>query len=195
MEPAFQFVPEEHAYLRSGVRIPSVTQILEAVGLVDYSHIPDSVLERKAEIGTAAHAACHYYDENDLDLGTIAPEVSPYVAAWMKFRAETNFTPELVEYRGIATVDGMEYGFTLDRVGQFQGRRHLLDIKCTAAVEISWGPQTAAYEMATGALPRMAVHLKPNGNYSLVPLNDVKDYQVFKWSLGLIHWMRMKGKC
>src|SRR5882672_9840353 len=171
MGPSFQFVPEEHAYIVNNVRVPSVTQILEAVGLVDYSHIPDSILDRKAEIGTAAHAACHYYDESDLNLETVADEVSPDVSAWMKFRAETGFKPELIEHRGIANVDGMEYGFTLDRIGMFRGRPHLIEIKCTAAVEIGWGPQTAAYEMAMRptskmALPRMAVHLKPNGNYS-----------------------------
>jgi hypothetical protein len=132
-------------------------------------------------------------------MATIAEEVAPYVTAWIKFRNETGFVPELIEHRGIANVDGMEYGFTLDRIGMFQGRPHLIEIKCTAAVEIGWGPQTAAYELAmrptTGmALRRMAVHLKPNGNYSLIELSDTKDYQVFKWALGLVHWMRLKGR-
>jgi hypothetical protein len=199
MSATFQFVPEEHAYIQNGIRVPSVTQILELVGIVDYSHIPDSILDRKAEIGTAAHAAAHYYDEGDLDLNSVGEEASPYVTAWMKFRAETNFKPDLIEYRGIANVDGMEYGYTLDRVGTFQGRPHLLEIKCTAAVEISWGPQTAAYELALRpttkqALRRMAVHLKPNGNYSLIELGDTKDYQIFKWALGLVHWMQLKGR-
>jgi hypothetical protein len=35
---------------------------------------------------------------------------------------------------------------------------------------------------------RVAVHLKPNGSYSLLSLSDTKDYQVFKWALALKHW-------
>ena len=65
MSTQFTFVPEEHAYIQEGVQIPSVTQILNAVGLVDYSQIPEAILDHKAEIGTAAHAAAHYFDEGD----------------------------------------------------------------------------------------------------------------------------------
>lgn len=197
--PQFEFIPEGHLYVAAGRVVPSVTQILNLVGIVDYSGIPSGVLIRKGEIGTAAHSATHYYDEGDLDLNSVGEESMPYVTAWMKFRSDTNFQPEFIEHRGIGEVDGMQYGFTLDRIGMFRGRRHLIDIKCTAAVEMSWGPQTAAYDLAmrpttNAALPRLAVHLKPNGTYSLVELGDTKDYQIFKWALGLVHWMQLKGR-
>jgi hypothetical protein len=195
----FQFVPEEHAYIQDGVRIISVTQILNAVGLVDYSHIPESVLDHKAEIGTAAHAAAHYFDEGDLNWSTVDPEVAPYVQAWIKFREETQFIPRLIEQRGIAKLRGMSYGYTLDREGVLNGRDTLLEIKCTAGVEISWGPQMAAYELALRsqdgkARQRIAVHLQKDGTYVLVPLNDIADYKVFEWALGIESWKRLKGK-
>jgi len=199
MATTFQFIPETHTYLEGGRVVTSVTQILERAGLVDYSHIPDAVLEHKAEIGTAAHAACHYYDEGDLDESTLDVEVAGYVEGWIKFRSETDFTPELIEYRGIAEVDGMRYGYTLDRVGTLLGKSQLIEIKCTAGIEISWGPQTAAYEMALRkpgepVRRRVAVWLKPNGTYQLVPLNDVQDYMVFKWALGLELWKQRQGR-
>lgn len=199
MATTFQFIPESHTYLENGRVVPSVTQILERAGLVCYSHIPTEILEHKAEIGTAAHAACHYHDEGDLNESTIDEEVIGYLEGWKKFRRESDFVPKLIEYRGVAEVDGMRYGFTLDRAGILQGKSHLIEIKCTAGVEISWGPQTAAYEMALRklgepVLRRVAVHLRPNGTYSLVQLNDVQDYMVFKWALGLELWKQRQGR-
>jgi len=195
----FQFVPETHTYLTEGRVVPSVTQILECAGLVCYDHIPKPILDHKAEIGTAAHAAAHYFDEGDLEASTVDDEVMPYLSGWIKFRRETNFTAKAIEQRGIASIDGMEYGYTFDRDGVLNGRPTLLEIKCTAGIEISWGPQTAAYEMALRAQDgharhRVAVHLKPNGTYSLISLSETKDYQVFRWALGLEVWKQTKGR-
>jgi hypothetical protein len=199
MATTFQFVPETHTYLKEGRAVPSVTQIIERAGLVCYDHIPKPILDHKAEVGTAAHAAAHYYDEGDLDLTTLDDEVMPYLEAWMRFRNETNFLANAIEQRGIAMADGMEYGYTFDRDGLLNGRRTLLEIKCTASIEVSWGPQTAAYEMALRAKDgqarhRVAVHLKPNGTYSLIQLSEIKDYQVFRWALGLEVWKQTKGR-
>ena len=186
----FRFDEQTHSYFNGrGERVPSVTQILNAVGLVNYDGIPSAVLDHKAEIGKAAHSAAWFHDEGDLDWETLDPEVEPYVRGWEKFRNETNFSPELIEYRGIATVNCYEYGFTLDRIGKFNGHQTLLEIKCTANVEMSWGAQTAAYCMAMRdrypTLFRMAVHLRPNGTYSLVPLAGVNDYLIFQAALAI----------
>jgi hypothetical protein len=199
MATAFQFIEETHTYLNGGRVVPSVTQILERAGLVCYDHIPKPILDHKAEVGTAAHAAAHYFDEGDLQLTTVDDEVMPYLDAWMLFRQETRFAARAIERRGIARVDGMEYGYTFDRDGLLDGRATLLEIKCTAGVEISWGPQTAAYEMALRAedgvaRQRVAVHLKPTGSYSLLKLSEVKDYQVWTWALALEVWKQSKGR-
>lgn len=199
MATEFTFVSEGHQYFNArGVRVLSVTQILNNVGLVNYDGIPQETLDHKAAIGTAAHAACHYFDESDLDMETLDPEVLPYVQAWERFRSETDFVPELIEHRGIATIDGIEYGFTLDRIGQFNGHPTLIEIKCTAGVEVSWGSQCAAYALAMKAeypkLFRLAVHLKPNATYSLVPLNDIRDYQIFRSALAIETYKHTVGR-
>jgi hypothetical protein len=199
MTATFEFIPETHTYLLDGRVIPSVTQCLDACGIVDYSHVPQPILDHKAEVGTAAHAACWYHDEGDLNIETIDPEISGYLVGWQKFRNETGFTPRLIERRGIHATNGMQYGYTLDREGELYGRDTLIEIKCTASVEPSWGPQTAAYEIALRAIDgktrqRVAVHLRPAGSYGLVALRDVNDYQVFSWALGLETWKRQKGK-
>jgi hypothetical protein len=199
MATTFQFVPETHTYLDEGRVVTSVTQILECAGLVCYDHIPKAILDHKAEVGTAAHAATHYFDEGDLKLSTVDAEVMPYLEAWIRFREESHFVIHSMEQRGIAITDGMKYGYTFDRDGLLNDRPTLLEIKCTAGVEVSWGPQMAAYEMALRAQDgharhRVAVHLKPNGTYSLIKLGEIKDYQVFRWALGLEIWKQTKGR-
>lgn len=194
------FDAREHRYFDAKMQpIPGVTETLNNTGIVCYDHIPKKILEHKAEIGTAAHASTHYYDENDLEITTVDEEVVGYLEAWIKFRKETRIEIHAIEQRGICVADGMPYGYTFDRDCTFEGYRTLLEIKCTAGVEISWGPQTAAYEIPLRAQDgkarrRVAVHLKPDGKYSLVALNDVKDYQVWKWALALETWKQTKGR-
>lgn len=204
---SFEFIPETHTYLQGDEVVPSVTQRLNDAGLVCYDHIPKEVLERKADIGTAAHAACWYLDEGCLDWESVDPAVLGYVLAWQKFMGESRFKPRLIEQRGISQMAGSSFGYTLDREGILNGFETLLEIKCTASVEPSWGPQTAAYEHALYQQDgrrrrRVAVHLKPNGSYSLKLLPDVQDYMMFRtalirpagWELVVKNWLELKGK-
>jgi hypothetical protein len=190
--PGGFFDADAHVYYDEGMcRVPGTTSLLEAAGMVCYAGIPEAILNRKAQIGTAAHAASYYYDEGDLNESTVDPVVLGYVDAWKRFRRESDFEPEFIEYRGVSEGEGMKYGWTLDRTGLLLKRRSLLELKCTANVEPSWGPQMAAYEMASRRLGkdagpfrrRVAVWLKPNGTYRLISYNDVQDYQVFKLAL------------
>jgi hypothetical protein len=220
--PGGYFDPMQHAYYNDEmVRVPGTTSLLEAAGLVCYEHIPARILAHKAEIGTAAHAAAHYYDEGDLDESTVDPEVHPYVlreGGWTTFRRETDFRPQLIEFRMIATIDGLQVGGTLDRTGVLAKRNSLVEIKCTASKEASWGPQTAMYEMILRKLEerkslfyrRVVVWLRPTSRYKLIPFEDLQDYQIAKLALRagyeknsakrelilapIRKWMEAKGK-
>jgi hypothetical protein len=213
------FDASTHSYFDEvGERVPGTTSLLEAAGLVCYQHIPATILSRKAEIGTAAHAAAHYYDEGDLNECTLDTTVQPYFCAWKRFRDETDFAAELIEFRGIACINGLKYGWTLDRTGILRRLRVLLEIKCTANVEPSWGPQTAAYDMGAsqidgefkGLRQRIAVWLRPNESYRLIKFPEAQDFQIFKVALRagyeqnpskreqllkvIRQWMETKGK-
>jgi hypothetical protein len=220
--PGGYFDPTRHAYYDDEMaRVPGTTSLLEDAGLVCYQHIPAAILQRKAEIGTAAHAAAHYYDEGDLDDSTVSPEVHPYVlraGGWATFRRETDFTPALLEFRMIATIEGLKVGGTLDRTGLLYSNNSLIEIKCTAQTEASWGPQTAMYEMILRKLlglkgafyRRVVVWLRPTGRYKLIPYEEIQDYQIAKLALragyekdpakresileNIRRWMEGKGK-
>lgn len=178
---------------------PSVTQIMESMGFVDYDDVPGDTLEHKRKIGDAAHIATHFLDQGDLDWDTVHEEVVPYVLAYENFKKETGFVPEpAIEAGGIGSIDGMEYGYTIDRVGRMVGIKYriVLEIKCAYREEKSWKWQLAGYQRTVPRLEenehiaRVAVQLKKDGNFKLWPYENPRDFDVFRTSLYLT-WVKI----
>src|SRR3954464_13759709 len=96
-----RFEADTHQYFLDpeGVELPSVTHLLERAGFIDWSHVPYRVLESARRRGTAVHQALHYLDDGDLDENTLEPEIHPYVMAYLRFKRDAGFEPELVEFR------------------------------------------------------------------------------------------------
>ena len=169
MGVAPQFEPELHIYRVGGVVVPSVTQVLEDVGIIDYSYIPGSTREMALRRGSAVHAACHYDDEGDLDEGQLPESIRPYLNAWRKFRETVGWSWDRVEFRSYQE----KYGYCgqLDRAATLPGKSTeiLLDIKTTSAPY--WTRfQTAAYAAFFGnprAYLRMAVELHANETFAV----------------------------
>jgi hypothetical protein len=91
---ALTFDALTHTYWLDGVRIPSVTQILQRAGLIDFSRIPAPILSAARDRGAAVHQAVHYYNEHDLDLEAFQkdfPNYWPFLEAWLAFRRDTGF--------------------------------------------------------------------------------------------------------
>jgi hypothetical protein len=89
-----QFDPVPHTYTLAGERLPSVTQVLQASGIVDFSHVPQPILLAARDRGSAVHQAVHYYNEDDINLDAFRdefPEYWPYLAAWIAFREQSGF--------------------------------------------------------------------------------------------------------
>jgi hypothetical protein len=200
----FQFDEATHQYLfgEQKRRVPSVTQILQGVGISpDLSHIRPEILEIARERGVRGHLACQYLLENALDWATVADDIYGYVLACERFINETGFVaePGMVEHQGVNTINGMSYGFRLDAAGTMHGNiAAILDFKLTAAVHDSWAIQTAAYDLAAYAIDkkvrkRFVLHLGKGGGYNLIPHEDRKDYEVFKWALGVETWKALHG--
>lgn len=165
------FDPNDHSYKNdSGTKIPSVTQIIEGLGFVDFDNIPGQTLEHKREIGDAVHFACHLLDtcpkcqgilgvgdrcfkcesvfeEGSLDWESVHVECVPYVLAYQNFKNEGDFIPEGSEESGIGVLGGMPFGYTRDRHGRMRGIKYriVLELKCAYAEEKSWKWQLAPY--------------------------------------------------
>jgi len=166
---------ETHTYWHEGRKIPSVTQILKGVGLIDTSWFTEEATLR----GTCVHEATHLDDLGTLDENTVDEAVWPYLEQWRKFRAEMGVTITAMEQMIYSPIYG--YAGTLDRTLLFAGNpvEVLGDIK--AGARAKWHAlQTAAYQDNIGRYTqRGTIRLTP-GRYYWEPHNDPKDIEVFR---------------
>jgi hypothetical protein len=81
-----QFNPVTHTYAWGGQHVPSVTQILRP--LVDYSSIPEHVLEIARDRGTRVHKATELDDAGTLDMDSVTEDIAGYLRAWQQFKRD-----------------------------------------------------------------------------------------------------------
>jgi hypothetical protein len=195
------FDPEKHEYRLNGLIVPSVTQILDFVGISDFSGIPAETLEYAKIRGTMVHRATALDDEGSLDEESIDPVIVPYVEAWRKFKKELSFVPVLIERMVYHPVFG--YCGTLDRTGNIEEdyfSEVIIDIKTGTVCVGSVGPQTAAYEEALRnelggkKRRRYAVKLFDTGEYRLIPCTNTLDFEVFKNAASCVNWTNQKHR-
>jgi hypothetical protein len=197
MNQQLQFDESTHTYTLGGMIIPSVTQVLSSVGIVDYSRVPPHVLAEAAERGTAIHRACRFLDENDLDESVLCPWIIPYLEAWKKFKLLHNPGFVLIERPLTACINGMAFAGTPDRVGTMGDIPYIIEIKTgDESMERAWKVQTAAYAMLApkrrtnpfqyrGA----SIQLFGDGTYRKSgDYADPKDAQIFLAALAIHVW-------
>lgn len=175
-----QFDERTHTYRLAGVRLPSVTQILQP--LVDLSRIPRDVLEAKRDLGQRVHLACQLDDEHDLLESSVEEDVRPRLEAWRRFLRETG--AEVLANEQLVYHPVMLYAGKLDNVLRIGRDEWLIDKKTAIATPISTGPQTAAYSQASQSpglppLHRGALLLHDDGRYQLDPLTGADDWSCF----------------
>lgn len=195
------FSESAHQYKNTaGLVRPSTTQILEGVGLTDLDGVPGDTLERKRALGDAVHFATAIIDRNkffkgpELDWETVHESTVPYIMAHENVMRETGFIPEEVEHPGIHTLNGMEYGYTLDRIGRFPGMncRAVVELKCSYKEEYAWRVQLASYVLTVPKkkdefVARFTFQLKPDTTFKIFPYENPRDIDVFEWALALTY--------
>ena len=185
-----EFQSEGHRYLLDGMEVPSVTGILEPYTGLEY--VDRELLRRAAEFGTHVHEACHLFNLDMLNSDALDPALAPYVTAWAQFLEDTGAVVLQSEFR--VASEQLGYAGTLDTIVFWGKSNRLIDIKSTAGVPRTTGPQTAAYTQAyreqTGESirDRYCAHLKPDGKYDLHKLSDPRDWDIFKAALMLCKW-------
>jgi len=157
---------DTHTYYYDGRRVPGVTTSLTAAGLIDYSGIPQHVLDRAAERGSAVHRALEFFDAGTLDRSTVSDELEPYLQAYERFRADTGFFPVLSERSRYHPL--RRYAGTFDRTGTIGDELILLDFKTVCEVQEGHMMQLAGY-LHFFPSPRrfrpIALQLRPDAKY------------------------------
>lgn len=183
------FDPQNHRYYVDNKLTPSVTQILGLANL--YEFIDKRLLEKAGRFGTAVHKATELYDKGTLDIDSVDNALVPYLEGWKKFLKDTNFQTFDSE-----SIVASKLGFagTYDRVGNFNNKLTLLDIKTTAIVPKTTCLQLAAYTQAFEEMnhkkiqQRMCVRLKPM-DYKLDIFHGQQyDFLMFKKFLDVYRW-------
>jgi hypothetical protein len=188
------FTPETHEYRINGRLVPSVTQILEAVGLIDYSHIPWPTRQMALERGRAVHEAIALDLAGDLDEES-ADEIGilGYVLAARDARGALGvLVPQAVEER--VYHPKLDYAGTLDlRSGNI-----LVDWKTNhaeywvrfqlaayAACLASAGKESAIH-WGGALVRRICVELHEDGTYRLLEMpveSWLEDFETFRAAL------------
>lgn len=199
-ELEYCFDPEKHLYTVNGEAWPSVTQLLQEFGIIDFSNVPKDRLEFKRILGMRVHAATLLLDNGSLDdehFRKNFPECVPYLEAYRKFREFEDFEPVHKEHRLFSkkwkfagTPD--EQGFHISKFGAHDA---LIDYKCTFSMYSATGPQLAGYSMlieenlGIKIKKRFGLLLKPTGSYDLVPFKMADDFTDFQACVYL-HWKK-----
>jgi hypothetical protein len=175
--------------------VPSVTQVLGAVALIEDEWFSEQSRER----GRFVHKAIFYEEREGLDDASLDPRLEGYVRAYRAFVRDVRPGPCLLIETPLAD-PVLGYAGTPDQLRPINDRLAVVDHK--SGGEAAWHPlQTAAYaylmrEHATiwpaGAavpvLDRYALYLHSNGQYRLVPHTDRRDFKVFQAALAVAHF-------
>jgi hypothetical protein len=199
------FKAERHEYaLPDGRSVPSVTQILSAVGVsTDFDGLAassESLRERievRRDLGTAVHADIHAFDDGDLVWSTVDPRVKPFIEAWAAFIEAKCLRPIARERHVYHPI--WNYCGTLDGVFVLpSGRKVLADAKigdpADAACDLQTAGYQAAYALDAGDVDeRWAVRLTPDlavpfriTNYTARP-DAWRDIQKFQACVVVYH--------
>lgn len=182
------FDAESHTYRFNGQLVPGVTTILKPI--TDFSAVPPQVLAAAAQFGTAVHLACELDDLGELDESQLDPALVPYLYGWRKFSVDHAVQWSLIE--AAVYHPTFRYAGTLDRFGLVDGLNTVVDIKSSAQLYPSVGPQLSAYANAlppgTTAVKRMAVQLKADGTYTAKEYSDPTDWPLFCSLLTVRTW-------
>ena len=183
------FDKEWHCYKLNNIPMGGVSSILKRAGLIDLSGIPEDVLNRARDFGTAVHMACELADKGMLDRDSLDQALTPYLLAWEKAKEEMSLDIKAIEMPVYSK--RWWYAGTLDRVAMQlrsipqKPKRVLVDIKSSSTVYPSMKIQLAGYQIAWEEMngqkidERWVVQLLKTGQYRVHQYKDPADLQVF----------------
>ncbi len=191
--------PVAHIYRNErGDIVPSVTQILQCAGLVDFSGIRPEVLELAAERGTVVHAITEYLDKGTLDEDSIDPALAGYVEGYKAFKKQYGIN-KCISIEKQIYHKTLGYAGTLDRIGTLADETLMLfDIK-TGCKEAAHEIQLAGYFNSLNAESRGHIktigtlYLSEDGKFEFVPADVKRAWPVFLAALNITKWKMNNG--
>ena len=185
-EPALTFDAEAHAYRLGDRRLPSVTQVLGAVWLIE----DEWYTEESRVRGRYVHKATMFEEREGLDDSSIDGRLAGYITAYRAFIRDVRPGPCILLEQPLAD-PVLGYAGTEDQLRPMFNSLGLIDHKTGS--EAPWHPiQTGAYDRLVQvydpSLPprkRYVLYLRKDGTYRLIEHTDRTDFKIFQAALTL----------
>nr|DAJ48329.1 MAG TPA: exonuclease [Caudoviricetes sp.] len=179
-----EFIEETHTYIKNGIILKSVTQILQELFPLKYDNVPKKILEDKSIYGTELHKFIEIIEKKKpkKPLAYIKRYYKPniyqeeslkdYLKIKDKYKIEITDSEKMISYK-------MLYAGTLDLKGYVNGKSAIIDIKTTYELDelyVAW--QNSLYELADGKVDELYCLWLPKGRLGkLVKLERIdKNY-------------------
>lgn len=197
----FTYNDELHEYKLNGLKIPSVTQVIEDVFPMS-EFIPKELLRQKADLGKKVHSTTELYDKGTLDENFLHPILQNYLNQWVKFRKDYNvqFNLELLgeNIETMAYHSIYKFAGRIDRTCLVEKEKSIIDIK-SGTEQKTHQLQTAAYSMLVNQSldkksqikKRYAVYLSET-DYKVIPHTNTNDENIFLSCLSIYNYKRRK---
>lgn len=193
------FDAEAHVYRWGGLVVPSVTQVIERVGLVDYS--APWFTAKAQHYGQVLHKACALIDAGVLDSATVDPRIKLDVDAYLKFRSllgpvevllvEQPLYSRIYGYAG--TPDVAFRSLRTKRVMVVDRKRGVADKTC-AAQTAGYGQLVSEnYGVPLSLIDRAALHRLNEGEPKMVLFDNRSDYSGFLGAVSVVNWADNNG--
>ena len=200
------FSEEDHVYRdAAGRRIPSVTQIMEANRLQDYSKVKPNDLKKAQEGGKKAHEMCELDDNGWAEFYTFPEELMGYLVGWRAFKAAVGATILCTErkvWHPVHGYSGTFDGFLRDRNGVHwfidrktgpEDEAHEIQLAgYWEAVKVS-APEILPPGTGIDMIRFAAIHLHVDGTFTIAPHNAKRGWPLFLACLQLFQW-KLKNK-
>lgn len=142
-----EFIEDGHIYLKDGIIIPSVSEILKYIFPNKYKNVPSYILKKKAEYGTRVHLAIQLLEEQDVKI-KLNPNQRASLLQYLDLKKE--YKIKVIEQEIIVSYE-YEYAGRLDMIAYVNGELSLIDIKTTSEFDEEYlRYQLSYYELAYG---------------------------------------------
>jgi len=182
------FSESNHEYRLDGIKLPSVTQVLQGAGLSDFSKVNPELLERAKKFGTSTHLACQLYDENRLDIKSLDIALEPRLESWILFKRDFGITKFTEIEKQVYSLK-YQYAGCLDRLWEDA----LIEIKTCTTIPKTTGLQLSGYQGAYEEMYKVKIKRRIcvqllDGTYKMEEYKEKSDRTVFLSCLNLHNW-------
>ena len=138
-----EYIAETHTYLKDGVIIPSVTQIIHKLMPDKYAGIPQRVLMKAASYGDLVHAGIEEFNRTgNIPESDIEPVIKRYRTIAEANALKVDSQEEIVSYKDM-------FAGRYDMLGSVKGKPAIIDIKTTSTYDDKYlSIQLTLYRMA-----------------------------------------------